>query len=779
VIVLAYEPKDLKEDFWKFKDLKISVGKIVEKEEWEEPMGPKPKPNITDLRSWDFKLLERYKPFYAPFCDMCCMCTFGKCDLTGKKGACGIEIDAHQARLFLLACCIGTSNHGAHARHLLDYLLKKHGEEFPIDLGMNIDIEAPIIRTIIGKKPKKLGDLAEVLNYCEEQLMNLLSSTAMGQEGNTLDFESKSLHAGMIDNLAKEVCDIAQIVTYEMPKGDEDVPLVELGLGVVDKEKPTVLCIGHNIAPGAEIIDYIESEGLYESVEVCGVCCSALDVSRHDKHAKIVGPISKQLKFIRSGVADVIVIDEQCIRTDVVEEALKNKAVVIATTDKSCQGLPDKTNEDSDKIVSELVKGRVDGVLILDPEKVGEVAVKAALKVSKNRRNIKALPTLKEVIEQAGDCIQCGWCERVCPSGFPVYDAVQSAREGELSKITNLDDLCYSCGRCEEECRAELPLVSMITRTGNYYLKNQKYKMLTGRGPIQDVEIRKVGAPIVFGEIPGVIAFAGCTNYPKSSSELAEMAEELLKRNYIVVAAGCAAMSIGEYKDEEGESLYEKYGGSFEAGGLVNLGSCVSNAHAVGACIKIANIFAKRPLRGNYEEIADYILNRIGACGVAFGAYSQKAAAISAGLNRWGIPVILGPHGTKYKRLLLGRKDQKDSWKLNDFRTGEVVDGEPAPEHLIYAAETKEEVISLIPKFCIRPNDTPKGRQIKLNNYIDLYNKYLGAFPDDIHLFVRKESDIPIKYKKQLMEILASKGWEPREFIAEPSLRDLEGGSDK
>ncbi len=82
--------KNFKDDFWKTKDIKISIGEIdeasgvIEVPE-VETQGPTPKPSITDLRSWDMKLMGRYEPFYAPFCDMCCLCTFGKCDLTNKK----------------------------------------------------------------------------------------------------------------------------------------------------------------------------------------------------------------------------------------------------------------------------------------------------------------------------------------------------------------------------------------------------------------------------------------------------------------------------------------------------------------------------------------------------------------------------------------------------------------------------------------------------------------------------------------------------------------------
>jgi acetyl-CoA decarbonylase/synthase complex subunit alpha len=783
VIIVApksTKPKDFKEDFWKSKDIKISIGDIVQDEvsgESGEPveMGPTPKPHVTDLREWDMKLMERYEPFYAPFCDMCCLCTYGKCDLLGKKGACGIDAEAQQARMVLLACLIGTAAHAGHARHLVDYLIEKFGADYPIDLGMNIDIEAPIIRTVVGMRPKTLNDLKEVLNYAEEQMSHLLSACHTGQEGNNLDFESKSLHAGLMDDLTREVGDLAQIVALNMPKGDGDAPLVEMGFGTIDSQKPVILCIGHNVAPGAGIMDYLEDSGLEEHLEVCGICCAAIDITRYNTNAKVVGPLSKQLRFIRSGVADVVVVDEQCVRTDVLEEALKNNSVVIATTDKMCLGLPDMTDEDSDKIVSDLLNRNVKGALILDPEKVGEVSVKAAMKLAPERSTQKKLPDRDEIIEMAKECTECGWCQRVCPNSVPMMDAVVAASKGDLSMLETLciDELCYTCGRCEQECERDLPLVSMVTKAGERLVKNEKYNIRSGRGPVQDVEIRRVGAPIVLGDIPGVIAIVGCSNYPQGGKEVALMAQEFLERNYIVLATGCGAMSIGEYKDEEGKTLYEKYGGEFDSKGLINMGSCVSNAHISGATIKIANIFAKKPLEGNYEEIADYILNRVGACGIAWGAYSQKAAAIATGVNRWGIPVVIGPHGSKYRRLFLGRADKKDKWKLNDLRTNEVVDGEPAPEHLLYAAENREEATVMVAKLCLRPNDTPKGRQIKLNHYLDLHKKYFGTIPDDIDKFIRNDKDIPITYKKDVQAILHEKGWEPKKIVQEPSLLEF------
>lgn len=204
--------EELKTDAIAIKNLEVSIGRIIE-ETWTEPMGPTPFPSITGLREWDLKLLQRYKPFYMPFCDVCCLCTFGKCDLTGdKRGACGLNMASQQSRIVLLACCIGAATHIGHARHLVEHLIEKFGTRYPLDVGgLNIEVEAPVTRLVCGIRPKTLGDLEDVLGYLEKQVTHLLSATHTGQEGSNLDFESKVLHAGMVDQVGMEVADISQI----------------------------------------------------------------------------------------------------------------------------------------------------------------------------------------------------------------------------------------------------------------------------------------------------------------------------------------------------------------------------------------------------------------------------------------------------------------------------------------------------------------------------------------------------------------------------------------
>lgn len=754
--------KQLRAPTLNLSEVELEFGDI--EEYWDEPMGPTPMPSITDLRDWDFKLLKKYPPLYIPNCDMCCFCAYGKCDLTkDKRGACGIGQKSQQGRKVTMESVWGAAAHGAHTDHLLHEMIKIHGSDYPIDLGKDVLIEAPLYRVLIGKKPKTLGDMVKGVEYAKDQLFHITSSLHAGMEGSYLDRESKAMHAGVMDNLLMEIGDIAQISAYNFPKGVIEVPLVALGPGTIDKKKPVITCIGHNVMPAAEVISYLEDKSLVNDVEVSGICCTAHDMTRRNENVKIVGNLSKQLKFIETGIADVVMLDEQCVREDIIDAARETGSAIIATNDKVCLGLDDRTGDASDTIVEDLVSGKAVGALILDPIKAGEVAVRTAQELSQTRKKSDTgLLTKKEVTTWAEKCTTCEACWRTCPVDIHLSDSMKAAKEGDFSKFVEAKELCVGCMRCDYACETGIPITMVMESAARNYQTEYVGNVRMGRGPISDVEIRNVGRPIVFGEIPGIVVFAGCSNVPNSEKEIAEMAEEFLKRNFIVVTTGCAAMSLGSYKDEEGKTLYDRYPGEFDAGGLTNLGSCVSNAHALGAAIKVAHIFAKRNLRGNFEEIADYIHHRVGAVAVVWGTYSQKAHAICTGLARWGIPVLYGPSGMGYTRLLVGRKDKPETWKGFDARTGKEVILDPVPDELITIAENKEEAIVKIARNVMRPNDGVKGRQIKLSHYIDIHKKYFGAMPDDLHLYVRSEQDIPITMKKEISDMLKEKDWTER-----------------
>ncbi|HLA48550.1 MAG TPA: hypothetical protein VJ084_04935 [Nitrospinota bacterium] len=645
-------------------------------------------PAITTLRDWDFLLLKRYSPQYLKKEDECSLCTYGPCHINEKKkGVCGIGLNAHLSKMSLFTAVTGAAGHASLAESITSELIEKFGSDYPLKLN-DEPLQTPLIRLICGFKPKVLSEMKKVTSYINREITSLLSVLNMGQEGEWIDFESKTLHAGMLDNLALEVIDMSQIATFKFPSNSPDTPLQNSEFRIQSSEfrNPAILCIGHNSITGIEIMQYLDENNLSEKIDLYGLCCMATDMSRSPKGGvKIAGNQRDQLKFIKSGIANVIVLDSQCIRTDILHHASKMGIPVVATNPECSLGLPDRTGDKTEKIVDDLISQREAGVLIFDKKKIAQVAAETSIK------------------------------------------------------------------------RIKIP---------NSKFQIPNYKIRVGRGAISGIEIKNVAPPIVMGEIPGIIGFLGCPNYSHENG-LLEMARALIDRDYIVTSGGCTAIDLAEV-DADGKSLYEETTGKFDAGGFANLGSCVSASHLLGAAIKIASVMLHRPIDGNYKEIADYILNRVGVVIIIWGPMSQKAYATATGANRLGIPVIFGNKGERYGRMLEGNKSC--GWEVTDMRNKREVFAGPTPAHLMTTADSPSEALTLAAKLCMRPNDTSKGRQTKLKNYIELDKLFSGSsLPDDIRLFVRTKYDIPPKYEDNVYDKLKKMDWKTV-WIPDPTL---------
>ncbi len=730
-------------------------------------IGLPPRPGVTDLRPWDRILLARYRPTYRPVVSACTLCALGPCDLgKGRLGACGQSLQTFLARETLLLATMGASAHATQARDVVEQAIAAHGPDLSLDLGPHLNIRTPIVQLVAGVRPTRLAQLREVLDYVEGQLVRLLAATHFGGESDPTDLESKTLHAGTMDLVALEVADVAQTVAYHYPAGLEDTPIVPLGLDAIDRSKPVILCLGHHAAVGQEIVRLRESLGLEGDIEVVGLCCAAHDMARSDPHSvTVVGNLRDQLRFARAGVADVIVADQQCIRLDLKDEALRAGSFFIATSSQSLAGLPDDTGRDAAGLAEEVAKRTAKASFVADPAAAADLA----LALAKRGKCVTAPAPADDLLRLALPCTACGLCTTHCPLDLPVAEAIAALAqaEGKEDGAAGLADVarrCVDCGRCDTACPWHIPVMAIICHVGRDALPAGQVRV--GRGPIGDFEIKRTGPSIVLGDIPGIVAFLACPDYPDGREELAWMAQTLADRGYIVITSGCAAIDLGRSVDYP--ALYRSHDGAFDQGGLVNLGSCVSTAHAVGAAIKIANIFLHRPLSGNYAEIADYILNRVGMVGVLWGGTTPKALATSAGANRLGIPVVFGPQGAKFRRTLPG--DLTTPHTVYDARTGErVPTGGPVPEALFTVAQTGEEALLQAVKLCFRANDTAAGRRTKLEQYIALHKSLRGTLPADLLRWVRMTYDIPRDRAAEVSPLLERNGWQSTP-IPDPTL---------
>lgn len=744
--------------------------------------------SITELRPWDLTLLERYRPRYHPVQPACSLCALGPCDLAqGRRGACGQDLDTFAAREALLLAVMGAAAHAAHARDVLDRTLAAGGPDLALDLGRWVHIRLPITQIVAGVRPRRLADLVPVLDYVERTLVRLLAAAHFGGESHPLDLESKTLHAGTMDITAMEVADVAQIAAYSFPRGEAETPLLRLGFGDLSDDRPLILCVGHHSDVGHRLVHLVEATGA--AVEVAGLCCTAHDMARahtgtpahshdHDHHPhghghgpRIIGNLRDQLRFARAGRADVVIADQQCIRLDLLAETLRTGAFYLATSDQACAGLPDETQRDPAELAADLATRPVRAAFIADPERAAAVAL--ALAESQGR---VAAPAAPAAADAGADlwlsidrCIGCQLCTDHCPLHLPVatavYDAqaITAAAGPQAPKarpaLAELYPRCLACGRCDAACPVDIAVMALLEDAAAAGAPVGWVR--TGRGPIDDYEIKATGPSIVLGDIPGVVAFLTCPEYPDGRDAAAWMAGQLAQRGYIVLAAGCAAMDLGWGE----ETAYRRFPGGFDMGGVVNTGSCVSSAHALGALIKVAAIFLHRRLDGNYTEIADYILNRVGAVGALWGGITPKSFAAAAGANRLGVPVVFGPQGRNFRRMLQGA----GAAGVIDARSGRRTDGPPVPADLAVVADTREEALVQIVRLCLRPNDTTWGRQTKLRHYLELCAQLLGHLPPDLAACVRVADDLPAERRPELLTRLEAEGWQPS-FIPDPTL---------
>lgn len=718
-------------------------------------------PSAKELEDWDGFLLGRYPPVYSPKSSRCNDCMLGVCDLSRERGACGIDLKTKCARDSLLDACKGASQMISHARALLNEALKRFGRDKRISHGKNV--RYPSINTMLftGTPIYTLGDADDALRYAEEQLVELLA--AASQESNVIDLESKAFHAGSMYLLAGEVAELVKEACFGLCSA-ADRELVELpnfphfierGIGALDLEKPIVLFVGNSFLVGIAAVDFVRASGLEDEVQICGVGQMGLDLGRYYEKTKNLGGALKVLRVLRAGIPDVIVVGEQCVPANILEEAKKTRTAVVAVSQNMSMGLEDRTDAALSEIANALISGEEAGVLILNPKKAAEVAVKVARELSRSRKKFE-LPGL----EAAEKCDGCGACDDACPNDLEVSAAVLAAKEGRANELSEIYDDCLFCAKCESVCIARIPIVSLVLKAAVDKMRAERFKMRPGRGTPSHLEYRDVAYAFGFGTVSGMVAIIGCG--AGNEQDVGYMVNELVDMNFLVLTAGCVAADIASFYNEvEKKHLYEAWAALLQIRGFLNCGSCSAFSHVARAFIKYNHLIARLPLLGNFEEHADYTLGKMPMGVIIWGPASPQLYAAAAGFARLGAPVVLGPHGWKFQRFLLGNVEDRSKWWAYDGFTGRKVEVDPAPPHLIIPVETKEEALTMITRLVFRVNDFRDGRMSKMDSYWSFYERFFNSIPEDFHLYVRADAELPWTRKHKMIRILGEKyGWD-------------------
>jgi CO dehydrogenase/acetyl-CoA synthase alpha subunit len=265
-----------------------------------------------------------------------------------------------------------------------------------------------------------------------------------------------------------------------------------------------------------------------------------------------------------------------------------------------------------------------------------------------------------------------------------------------------------------------------------------------------------------WGNTPGVVHLLGCGD-AKYEEDLGWIAWELTDRNFITFVAGCAAIEVARHFNEKTQKyIFEEFGAENNLRNIINTGDCAACVHILDQAMKWPRTEAGTSHYGNYAETADIYGNILSAPLLVWGALPDRMYAIVAAWARGGCPVVVGPESAfDWNRFLVGNKWDWKRWWYYDGWARKKRPVEPAPKHMIFPVETREEAVTAVTIMNQRPASIRDFRLIGLETYIEFSQEAFGEWPDDWHLYARSAWELPLRHKTKMLRELAEKqGWE-------------------
>ncbi len=528
-----------------------------------------------------------------------------------------------------------------------------------------------------------------------------------------------------------------------------------VGLGTVDESRPVLAFFGDDILPIFHATGLLEEEGLASGIEIVGLGNAGHELVRFYPQGKILTSTGKAVKAVRAGIPDLIVLSDSCFPLDITAQAKKAGIPVLATGTGVSALLPDASQEAAEVSARRLSDG--EGLLIRPMEKAAQ-AVVAFFRNFAGKKGSRPGPA---VLKDAEDrCTSCDACFHACPNSLPISPALKGSGSETLE---DLFDRCLFCGKCEEACPEGIPVIDCLLASAGSKIEADKFRMRPGRGPLSHLEFRDLTFGLVLGgNGPGMVTLLGCGHYPGMDDDMAVMAKELLDRNCVVMTAGCGAADVARKLEQEtGKVLPENYPSMATLKGLVNCGGCSADSHIMASMFKFAQLGGGISIKANFDQPADYSLNRAPFAVIIWGPASDKMMAKASGFARVGAPVVMGPSGFNYSRSLVGNKYDRESWTMYDGITGDEREVDPSPPHLICPVETKEEAVTMALKFCFTTCALRDPRLSTIDNYTEIHEKYFGELPDDWIYYMRSPLELHVMKRMRFLKLLRDEyGWE-------------------
>jgi CO dehydrogenase/acetyl-CoA synthase alpha subunit len=287
-----------------------------------------------------------------------------------------------------------------------------------------------------------------------------------------------------------------------------------------------------------------------------------------------------------------------------------------------------------------------------------------------------------------------------------------------------------------------------------------KFVMRAGRGPISITELLQSAFAVGWGSIPAMVTIFGCGD--ARQEEIAWIANELLSGGCMVFVAGCAGAEVARsFSATKGKYLFQQYPATCAARNIVNCGSCSAICHSVPMYLML------RPsggihLYGNIPPLGDSI-NLGGAQSIiVWGSLPDRMYAVAAAWARLGSTVIVGPASSLgWNRYLVGNRYDRSKWWVHHGETGKRREVEPVPEHIMMLVETKEEALTMLARSVLTVKDYRESRATHLEVLIDYYQRFYNQLPEDWHLLVRSDFELPPRHRRHMVNLLAAQnGWE-------------------